>query len=354
VSRPFRFGVHVWGLEGDWRARAARYEALGFSTITFTDHLVVPQWEPMAGAAAIAAVTRRIHVGPLVLDTALRNPVLVAKSAATVQRLSGGRLELGLGAGYVAANFATAGLSFAPAASRVRRLEESLQLMRRLWTEPKTSFDGEFFQVEDAPMVAAEPVRPRVVIGGGGRVVMRMAGRMADVASVLARQTSGEWSVAESLADSTEERMVEKAAWVREGVERAGRSPDEVELNTMMAKVIVGDGVEGRLRAEASATGVETAALRESALYLCGGAAEVCDRLTRWRDRVGLSYFSLFDPGDEQLEYLAEHVVAPLAGRYRRGSARAAARLAAQVASAGIRPALRPPGSRPDPPRSTS
>ena len=134
MAVTFPFGLHFWELPlGDWRARVRRYDALGFSSITFTDHLVVPQWEPIAALAAVAGVTERIRVGTLVVDNGLRNPVLTAKAAATIDRLSGGRFELGLGAGYVAANFRAAGVSFARASQRLDQLEESIELMRRLW-----------------------------------------------------------------------------------------------------------------------------------------------------------------------------------------------------------------------------
>jgi alkanesulfonate monooxygenase SsuD/methylene tetrahydromethanopterin reductase-like flavin-dependent oxidoreductase (luciferase family) len=113
VRRPFRFGLHFWELPIDgWPERVQRYEQFGFSTITFTDHVVFPQWEPLTALAAIAAVTDRIGLGTLVLDLALRNPVVTAKAAATVERISGGRLELGMGAGYVKANFAAPGVPF--------------------------------------------------------------------------------------------------------------------------------------------------------------------------------------------------------------------------------------------------
>jgi alkanesulfonate monooxygenase SsuD/methylene tetrahydromethanopterin reductase-like flavin-dependent oxidoreductase (luciferase family) len=95
MAGAFRFGLHFWQLPlGDWRSRVRRYEALGFSSITFTDHLVVPQWEPIAALAAVAAVTERLRVGTLILDNGLRHPVLTAKAVATIDRLSGGRLEL--------------------------------------------------------------------------------------------------------------------------------------------------------------------------------------------------------------------------------------------------------------------
>jgi alkanesulfonate monooxygenase SsuD/methylene tetrahydromethanopterin reductase-like flavin-dependent oxidoreductase (luciferase family) len=168
--------LHFWELPTEsWVERVRRYERLGFSSITFTDHQVVPQWEPLAALAAVASVTERIAVGSLVLDMALRNPVLTAKSAATIDLISGGRLELGLGAGYVARNFAAAGLPFQPPAERIARLEESLVLMRQLWTQASTTLHGRFSDVTDAPMVASEPVYPTILIGGGGQKVMHLA-----------------------------------------------------------------------------------------------------------------------------------------------------------------------------------
>jgi len=140
----------------------------------------------------------------------------------------------------------------------------------------------------------------------------RLAGRAADIASMIPRQDTGEWSVPASLADSTMDRMVEKAAWVREGATGAGRDPAAVELNTMVFKVAVCPDVAARRRALALEAGVTESALADSTLFLTGTAPEVRARLLEYRQRVGLSYFSLFDPGDAQIDYLAEHVVQPL------------------------------------------
>jgi probable F420-dependent oxidoreductase len=313
VERPFRFGLHFWELPvAEWVQRVRRYEELGFSTITFTDHTVVPQWDPLAGLSAIAAVTERIGLGTLVLDAGRRNPVLTAKAASTVERISGGRLELGLGAGYVAANFAASGLPFEPAPNRVGRLEETVPLLRSLWTASSTTVRSAYFEVTDAPMASSEPVSPRVLIGGGGSRVMHLGGRVADTVSMIPRQTSGSWSVPDSLSDSTLARMVEKASWVREGALEAGRDPESVELNTMVFKVIVGDDPRSAILREAETSGVPLDAMVDSTLYLCGTGDEVCDQLRRWRDQAGISYVSLFDPGEDQVTYLAERVVAPL------------------------------------------
>ncbi len=314
MGRPFRIGLHFWELPlHGWQERVQRYERLGFSTITFTDHLVVPQWEPLSALSAVAAVTDRIGLGTLVLDTGLRNPVVTAKAAATVERISGGRLELGLGAGYVRANFDAAGVSFDRGTDRVARLEEAVSLMRRLWTEPSTTMEGRYYSVTDSPMVSPEAVRPRILIGGGGRSMMHLAGRVADTVSMIPTQTTGAWSVADSVPDSTLSRMKEKAIWVGAGAAEAGRDPDAVELGTMVAQTIVGDRPGAAIAQETEASGLTPAELLDSTLYLCGTAGEVCDQLRYWRDETGISYVSLFDPGEEQITYLGERVLPTLA-----------------------------------------
>jgi alkanesulfonate monooxygenase SsuD/methylene tetrahydromethanopterin reductase-like flavin-dependent oxidoreductase (luciferase family) len=188
-------------------------------------------------------------------------------------------------------------------------------LVRHLWTEPTTTFHGRVFEVIESPMVGPEPVHPRLLLGGGGRRVMGLGGQVADTVSMIPRQTTGAWSVADSVSDSTPARMAEKAAWVRQGAQEAGRDPDDVELNTMVANVIVGADPGPRITQEASDTGITPAQMTDSTLYLCGTGPEVCDRLQRWRQEIGLSYLSLFDPGDDQLEYFAEQVGGRLGGQ---------------------------------------
>lgn len=308
-----RLGLHFWDLPSEsWIDRVRRFERLGFSSITFTDHQVVPQWEPIAALSAVAAVTDSIRLGTLVLDMGIRNPVLTAKAAGTLEVLSNGRLELGLGAGYVAQNFRAAGVPFERAGDRIARLEESLSLMRRLWSEPSTTMHGRFFDVSDAPMVLDEPVTPTVLIGGGGPKMMNMAGRAADIVSMIPRQETGEWSVEASLADSTLERMAQKARWAREGAEEAGRDPSDVELHTMVVRTIVGDDVDEAVEKESADTDVPVASMEDSSLYLTGSGPQIRDRLRKWQAQTGLRYISIFDPGEDQIEYLAEEVVAPL------------------------------------------
>jgi probable F420-dependent oxidoreductase len=312
-GRGFRFGLHFWELPEDgWADRLRRYERLGFSSVTFTDHLVVPQWEPLAALAAVAAVTDSLRLGTLVLDMGLRNPVVTAKAAATLEVVSNGRLELGLGAGYVARNFSAAGVPFERAGDRIARLEEALTLMRRLWSDPSTTLHGRFFDVVDVPMALSTAVTPTVLIGGGGPRLMRLGGRVADIVSMIPRQDTGEWSVQASLADSTVERMAEKARWVQRGAQEAGRDPADVELHTMVVRTIVGDDVDEAIAKESADTGVPVPSMEDSTLYLMGTGAQARAQLRQWRARAGVSYVSLFDPGEDQVEYLADEVVRPL------------------------------------------
>ena len=266
----------------------------------------------MAALGAVAAITDSLKVGTLVLDMGLRNPVLTAKAAATLEVLSNGRLELGLGAGYVAQNFAATGVAFERAGDRIARLEESVTLMRLLWSQPSTTMQGRFFDVVDAPMVLREAVTPTVLIGGGGPKLMHLGGRAADIVSMIPRQDTGEWSVQASIADSTLDRMTQKARWVREGAEAAGRDPSVVELHTMVVRTIVGDHVGDAIAKESKETDLPATSLEDSSLYLMGTGAQIRDRLRYWQAETGLHYISIFDPGEDQIEYLAEEVLAPL------------------------------------------
>lgn len=313
MARSFRFGVHLWKLDEDWLAQVRRVEALGFSTITFTDHVVVPQLDPLVAASSVGAATTTLRTGSLVLDLGLRNPVLVAKAAASVHRLTGGRFELGVGAGYVEANFSAVGLPFPPGADRIARLEEAVGIIRSCWSEETTTAHGRFFDVVDAPRSLDEAVRLPILVGGGGPKAMGVAGRCADIVSMIPRQATGTWSIADSLADSTDERMTEKAAWARAAATAAGRDADELELNTMVMATAITDGSAAARAAVAEQQGVAPEATLDSSLFLVGSPAEVRDRLLARRERYGLTYYSLFDPGDDQLERIAAELIEPLA-----------------------------------------
>ncbi len=141
---------------------------------------------------------------------------------------------------------------------------------------------------------------------------MHLVGRVADIVSMIPTQATGEWSVKGSLADSTLDRIAEKSRWVREGAEAAVRKARDVELHTTVFPDDRGDDVGAALAKESADTDVPGSAMEDSTLYVRGTGSEVRDRLRHWRDRAGITYVSLFNPGEGQIEYLAEEVVAPL------------------------------------------
>ena len=155
------------------------------------------------------------------------------------------------------------------------RLEEAVTLMRRLWTESSTTLHGRFYRVTDSPMVSPDALRPRILIGGGGRHMMHLAGRVADTVSMIPKQTTGEWSVPDSVPDSAMSRMREKAAWVAEGAVQAGRDPDDVELSTMVAKTIVGEHPNAAIAQEAVTSGLTPVELLGDPLPVRNGGGGV-------------------------------------------------------------------------------
>ena len=180
-TTPFRFGLQVPRTDSRAALLAVgrRAEELGFDTVVVADHVVEGLLAPLAALAALAGATTRVRLGTLVLNNDWRHPALLAREAATLDLLSEGRLELGVGAGHAAPEYAEVGLPFDPPAARVARLEELVGILRRL-------FDGETVSVDGASYHLAEhrlfPVRrPRLLVGGNGDRVLRLAAREADI-----------------------------------------------------------------------------------------------------------------------------------------------------------------------------
>src|SRR5262249_56643189 len=180
--RPFRFGVSAREAESAaaWIEQARRAEQLGYSSFLLADHLVsIPS--PFTALAVASAATSQIRVGPFVLNNDLRHPVIVAREAATLDMLSGGRLELGLGAGHMRSEYEEAGIPYDPAGVRVQRLEESVTIVKALLAGEQVTFEGAHYRINGHrgwPPPTQRP-RPPVLIGGNGRRLLSPAAREA-------------------------------------------------------------------------------------------------------------------------------------------------------------------------------
>ncbi len=316
MTRPFRFGVSLSSLPADgWADKLRRIETLGYSSVFWPDHFG-SQWDPVAALAAAAAVTERLQVGSLVYDIDYRHPVVLAKAAATIHLLSGGRHEFGLGAGWMESDYREAGIPYDRPGLRIERLEEALQIIRSMWSQPKTSFSGRHYQISEIARAAELPdgEQPRILVGGGGRRVLTLAGRCADIVSINPTLHEGRVTSRTS-ADLAPARVREKVGWVREGAEGAGRDADEIELNSLVFVVGISDSPGGLREALARRSGMTVEEVADCPLFLTGSAAEIRERLEKRREQTGISYVVIRGAEWDVVERFAEAVGSQLAGR---------------------------------------
>ena len=316
-QRAFRFGVigETITAKEALLAEARRAEALGYSTLLLRDHFVPEpfgdQLAPLLALTAAACATRTLRFGSLVLDNDYRHPVVLAKEAATLDLLSEGRFELGIGAGWLRAEHERAGMAFDDPAVRVGRLEESLRVLKGLLAGPSFSFRGEHYTVDGIAGFPAPMQRPHppILVGAGSRRMLGIAGREADTVGILPRALP-EGAISGELSERAPETVARKVAWVRQAAEDRSR---QVELSLVLAVV---PGTDPRKAAERFAVeqGWDAAAAElvlEMPSVAVGPAERVAEELERRRDRYGFSYLVVAD-GD--MEAFAP-VVERLAGR---------------------------------------
>src|SRR2546425_6581909 len=237
VMKPFRFGVSVRsaGSRVELVDKARQLEDLGYSVLAVPDHLT-DLLAPMPALVGAAAATKRLRVATMVLNNDFRHPIFVAREAATVDLLTGGRLELGLGAGHMKSEYDQAGLTFDPGAIRVERLGEAVVIVKRLLEGESVTFAGRHYRVTDHSIHPRPIQRPRppVFIGGHAPRLLMLAAREADIVGLTGiafRQGGREPDVAGFRAASVDEcvRLVGEAA--------ADRF-DRLELNALVQRVV--------------------------------------------------------------------------------------------------------------------
>jgi probable F420-dependent oxidoreductase len=317
MTRPFRFIAPMPRLDQParrWRDAVRRIEDLGYATVSISDHFT-RGWvmEPLVAMTAAAEATDRLRVLSLVLGNDYRHPVLVHKAMATLDVLSEGRVEVGLGAGWLQSDYQAAGLALDPAGERIDRLEEAVAVLRGLFGAEPLTFTGRHYRIEglDGLPKPVQRPHPPLLIGGGGRRVLSVAGRHADVVSVNPSLRDGTVTAA-VLADATAERVAEKVAWVREAATTAGRDPAEIELqmNLLACRVETGPGHAGQaVSSLAAAAGADPALLDRSPAVLAGSVDRCVEALRANRERFGISYVNV--GGDPEA---AAPVVERLAG----------------------------------------
>ncbi|CAN5367292.1 TIGR03621 family F420-dependent LLM class oxidoreductase [soil metagenome] len=302
MTRPFRFGVQSYHADSPahWREQARRAEAMGFSTFHLADHVIGPgpalsaTNHPVQTVAAIPAMTvaaeatEHIRIGCRVLCIDYRNPVMLAKELATIDFFSEGRLEIGLGAGWLEGEYDAIGVPFDRAGVRLDRLEEHLAVIRACFGDGEADVTGEHVHAvgfEGVPKPAQRPAPP-IMIGGGAPRVLGIAGREADIVSLNFNNSSGKIGP-DGVGSSTAELTEQKIEWVKGG---AGERFGAIELEIGAYFTIVTDDADGTRSKMAPMFGLTPEQFGDHPHALVGTVESICDQLVERRERYGISY----------------------------------------------------------------
>ena len=319
--RPFRFGLQSYApsCASDWRTQARRAEALGFAVFSVADHVIGPgpalaaTGHPVQTVAAIPAMavaaeaTSSIRIASRVLCTDYRNPVMLAKELATLDFFSGGRLEIGLGAGWLENEYTAIGVPFARPGVRLDRLEETIELLRRCFADGELDHVGEHVHAtgfEAVPKPVQRPMPP-LMIGGGSPRVLGIAGRGADIVSLNFDNSSGRLGAA-GVGSSTADLTEQKVSWVKAA---AGDRFSAIELEIGAYFTAVTEDVNAATKIAAN-FGMSTKAFAVHPHALIGTIDAICDQLVERRERYGISYVTF---GSSVMDAVAP-VVARLTG----------------------------------------
>ncbi|MFT5203001.1 MAG: putative F420-dependent oxidoreductase [Candidatus Aldehydirespiratoraceae bacterium] len=310
MTRPFRFAVQSYAATSarDWRDQAQRAEALGYSTFHTADHHIGPgpaldptnhgvqDFAAVPAIAAAAATTSRINVGCRVFCTDYRNPVIFAKELATLDVLSDGRLEVGLGCGWLANEYEAIGIPFDRPGVRIDRMEETLAVIRAHFADGQVDVVGEHvhasgFEGVPKPTSAGGPP---IMIGGGSPRILGIAGREADIVSLNFDNSSGRLGT-EGVGSGQREQTTQKIEWIRKGAgdRLDGRTFDDLELEIAAYFTQVTDDAPSAIAMMASRFGTSPELFADHPHALIGSVDHICDTLEARRNKFGISYITV-------------------------------------------------------------
>ncbi len=306
IQRPFRFGVFAERMPAsarEWSAFARRIESLGYATLLLRDHFVAEpfgdQFAPIAALTAAACATTTLRTGTLVIDNDYRHPVVLAKDAATLDLLSDGRFELGLGAGWMRDEYERAGMPFDPPGVRISRLEEALHIVKGLFSGEPLTYSGAHYAISNLSSFPRPIQRPHppILIGGGGKRLLSIAGREADIIGIL-NSSVASGSLSTGPSDLAPESVAQKVDWVRQA---AGERFGQIELSQVISVVLTEDQHHAA-ETFASArgwSGISAEQVLAMPSVYIGTPGQIAAQMHSRRERYGFSYFVVADEDAE-------------------------------------------------------
>jgi probable F420-dependent oxidoreductase len=310
--RGFRFGIQVSKASSaqDWAELARRAEGAGYDVLTMPDHFT-DQLAPMPALMAAASATTTLRVGALVFDNDYKHPLVLAKELATMDVLSDGRTEIGLGAGWMISDYEEAGIPYDSPKVRIDRFVEGLAVIKGVMRQGPFSFSGDHYTItnyEGHPKPVQQPLPP-ILIGGGGKRVLTFAAREADIIGINGTLTAGVVGP-EALSTMTAESVDEKVDIVAEAAKAAGRLAD-IEMNIRTFFVKVTDDRDKTVDGISQMFGVSREMIDSSPFALIGSVESCIEQLLERREKWGFSYTIV---GGENIDECAP-IVAALSGK---------------------------------------
>jgi probable F420-dependent oxidoreductase len=310
-DRKFRFGVMALSADSakQYRETARKAEDLGYSTLYVPDHFVDHPFGPFPAMAFAAEATKTLRVGSLVLGNDYRHPVVVARDAATLDLLSDGRLELGLGAGWMTVDYEKAGIPLDGPGVRVDRLAEAIAVVKGLMSPGEFSFSGEHYTItalDGMPKPVQQP-HPPIMIGGGGKRVLSLAAREAQIVGINGNLKAGKPDDPSNASDMNPAQTDQKLQWVRDA---AGARFDDLEIQSFAGFTLFTGDAKGVAEAMAPAFACSADEVLDSPVALVGTADEMIETIERRRERWQMTYHVV---GSEAMDEFAP-VVARLNG----------------------------------------
>lgn len=308
--RPFRFGVQASSAKtrAEWVDLALRTEGQGYSCLTMPDHYD-EQMAPVPALMTAANVTTTLRVGALVWDNDYKHPAVLAKELATMDVLSDGRLELGIGAGWLISDYEQMGIPYDSAKIRIDRFVEGIKVIKGAMAQGPFSFSGEHYTItgyNGTPKPIQAPCPP-ILIGGGGKRVLSIAAREADIIGINATMSAGVVGP-DAISTMTAAAVDEKVDIVRVA---AGARLADIEMNVRAFLVNITDDASGAAAGIATMMGVEQKMVEETPFALVGPPSKLIEDLLARRERWGFSYIIV---GAEDIDSFAP-VVSALNGK---------------------------------------
>ena len=310
MTRPFRFGFSLDGLDEpqEIARRVRRAEDIGYSSVVMTDHFD-DRHGPLVALTAIALATTSLRVGTLVLANDYRHPAVLAKELASLDQVSDGRLEIGIGAGWMASDYEQAGIGFDRPGVRIERLDEAISVLKGCFSDGPFDFEGSHYTIRglDSRPKPVQTPRPPLLVAGGGHRMLALAARRADIVGINPSLHSGaidEHAGPTATAEATDSKL----AVVRDA---AGDRFDALELQTRVHLAVITDDAFALASAAAPAFGITAEQALASPHALVGTVEECVATIEGWRERWGISYISLMGSSAEAMAPVVER----LAGR---------------------------------------